>query len=228
MDPVLHTLLTARHWGAAIRTAIDLGLAQEGDIPSQHRAVYAVLERSGWALLVAPELWAAYQEWLACWRLEDDLARLRRHRDLVGRQMRKPKHWRVVEVDTGKVRAKPATDDADAEMYGEIKVGPDVLSVRAAAYAKLAAEITRAEAEYARGRARFVKSVQAYQRRLADVNGMEAPSKARAILARQAWLEGELSVFAACQESGAPPQDEAGIRTICANVDRRLVDRAPK
>lgn len=190
--------------------------------------LWTAIEHSGWALLVAPELWAVAGEWYDIAQYDDDLRRLRAMRNFVMRQTREPSTWRVVEIDTGKVRARPPTDDMAMEFYSEIKVGPDVLSVRSSAVAKLAAEITRAMEARARARGRFVKAVLAYQRRLEVVQGWDNPKKAKEILSKQAWIEGELAVFASLQATGEPPKDEAGIRAVCASLDRRLMDRSAR
>ena len=104
--------------------------------------------------------------------------------------------------------------------------GADILSTRASALAKLAAEITRAEEAYARRRVGFGRACATYQRRL-HLLRLPLEDKIAAIVRRQAYLEGELSVAAALIETSAP-RDAAGIEAVMSSLQARLPDLAPR
>jgi hypothetical protein len=145
------------------------------------RALYATVTDVGWALLVAPELWCVREEWFACRRRERDAERLRRLRNRVQRAAEDPDVLSVIEVSSGKVLAIPE----QARVVGEIKVGPDVLSVRASAVAKVQAEITRIEDSLGRRRKALHEYVQAYQARVLQVEGMTLQQQAAALMRRE-------------------------------------------
>lgn len=182
-------------------------------------ALYAAIRTSGWALLVAPELHAAYQEWQACCRFEDDLAELRRLRDRVAEGIDKPATMVLVEVKSDKVY------ESKAGLIGERKVGPDMLSVRAAAYAKLAAEVTRAEEAYARARTRFVRAVYAYQRAMEPVRSMEPRDLAKLILS-QSYREGDLAIARAAIDEGQAALQSGVVDRVMSSLRSRLDQRS--
>ena len=193
-----------------------------GEEPTRTAAGAALLEAvrtSGWALLVAPELHAAYQEWLACGRWEDDLSELRRLRDRVAEGIDKPATMVLVEVKSDKVY------DSKAGLIGERKVGPDMLSVRAAAYAKMAAEVTRAEEAYARARSRFVKSVYAYQRSMEPLRGLQPKDLAKLILS-QSYREGDLAIARAAIDEGPAALQSGSVDRVMASLRSRLDQRS--
>lgn len=219
IDAVINQCRTGQDAVKVYREAI---VKAGGEEPTRTAAGAALLEAvrtSGWALLVAPELHAAYQEWLACNRFEDDLEGLRHHRDIVGVQMREPSSWRVVEIDKG------AKFGDGVEVFNEVKIGPDVLSVRAAAYAKMAAEITRAEEAYARARSRFVKSVYAYQRSMEPLRGLQPKDLAKLILS-QSYREGDLAIARAAIDEGPAALQSGSVDRVMASLRSRLLDRS--
>lgn len=196
-------------------------LTGETDPVRATEALNVAVERHGWALLLAPEIWACLQEWWACARLDHDLEVYREARDRLVEAYNKPSSLVVVEVKEAKVFQAPS-----GQYLGERKIGADILSTRASALAKLADSITRTEEAYARRRAGFAKSCAAYQRRL-HLLRLPLEDKIAAIVRRQAYLEGELSVAAALIETSAP-RDAAGIEAVMSSLQARLPDLAPR
>ena len=150
------------------------------------REIGRVVTEVGWALLIAPELWCVLEEWFACRRLERDAQRMRRLRNRVQRAAEDPDVLSVIEVSSGKVLAIPD----QARMVGEIKIGPDALSVRASAVAKVQAEITRIEDSLGRRRKALHEYVQAYQARVLVVEGMTLQQQAAALM-RLSLVQGQ-------------------------------------
>lgn len=171
-------------------------------------ALWAALDRHEWTMLLAPELWAAYLEWQSCQRLEHDLDR---HRDVLG-------------------QAQTAVGHAMSDPF---LIGPeggqvaDIVPTRVSAYAKVAAEVTRAEAEYARARNRFVKCAYAVLRRRALAEEWPRDERLRIMLRQQAWLDGEVATVHALMGTPAP-SDAGGVTAIMESLARRLPDLSPR
>ena len=182
----------------------DQVVEQGGERPSEgeaRAALFAAVASMGWALLLAPELWAALEAWWACRRLSDDLEQLRTVRDHVAAATLAPSILPILEMKTGKTFALPA----DGQYVGEVKIGPDVLAVRASAVAKVAAEITRAEAELARAQDRFAKRSRTWRtscERYADLSLIEIARK----LLQIAVQDHDLALARACVEIAAGPK----------------------
>lgn len=180
---ILPLVVGARNSRQAVAAVMDArGLDEE----SAHALIGKELARAGWALLIAPELWCVLEEWFACRRLERDAQRMRRLRNRVQRAAEDPDVLSVIEVSSGKVLAIPD----QARVMGEIKIGPDVLSVRASAVAKVQAEITRIEDSLGRRRKALHEYVQAYQARVLVVEGMTLQQQAAALM-RLSLVQGQ-------------------------------------
>lgn len=185
---------------AKARVSEALGVPEDQAWQAIGHAVIA----GGWAILTAPALWVALRAWWACRRLDDDLEHLREVRDTVKAATLSPRALAVVEVKTGKALKLPD----GAQYVGEIKVGPDVLAVRATALAKVQAEITRAEAELARGERRFQQAADNWRASLEEVGEMQ-PIQLASLLLRRAVTEGDLSLATACLTLISGPRDRA-------------------
>lgn len=182
-DPVMNALLTARSWGAACSVAVDHGLAVEGDYKSQHEAVYRVITSSGWALLVAPELWAVFVAHLAMAQIEgwiDDQEADIKH---LRKAYRKPETLLLIEMESTK--AKLGGDD---QVYRTIKTGTDPGSVRLKALSDARGVLVKLQQSRAAAHKTLLERVQDYQDSLIAIADMPPAEQARAIL-RQQWTE---------------------------------------
>ena len=182
-------------------------------------ALWAELKSCGWALLTAPELHAAYEEWQACLRLEDDLGKLRDDIELLRAAYREPRTMVLIEVKTDTVK------ESRAGLIGERKIGPDVGSVRLRAIADSTAVVSKLEDAYARARSRFLKAVGNYQRSLYEIEGLPVTEVYRRIMAR-AWKDGELDIARAAIPAGEPALKSGAVETVMASLSRRLSERS--
>ena len=189
MHPAAEAILyRSRTLDAAVEAYTAAEVAAGREEPTKEAAttgVWKVVAESEWAKLVAPELWAAFQEWLTCQRIADDAAANR-----------------VVRDGTS---AKIEAIAADPFLYGEHGATVDLLPGRIRAYASIAAEVTRSEEALARARGRFVKSCYAYKARLDLVKQM-TPAQQRAALMERVLIEDEKSIAYALISSQETPQ----------------------
>lgn len=146
-------------------------------------ALYAAIERSAWALLVAPELWALACEWWTIARIEGYIERLNARADTIAAAIDQPETLLLVEMEGASERI-----DGEGNVYRTIKTGPDVLSVRVKALSDVSGTLGKLEAELARARARYVRCVELYQDSLIAIADMPPVEQARALL-RQQWTE---------------------------------------
>lgn len=205
VDALLHYAQTRGDAVEHFRTAMG---QPEMPVTEVNAAFWSALDRHGWAILLAPELWAAFLEWQSCQRFEADIER----------------HRRVLSTAEDAVNCavvSPFLLDAQGGQIG------DIIPARTAAYAKVAAEVTRAEAEYARARARFVKCCYAVLRRKTLTDEWPKDDRARVMLRRQAWLEGEIATVHALMGTPAP-QDEGGVTSIMQSLAKRLPALSPR
>lgn len=211
MDPVaIDAVINQCRTGQdAVKVYREAVVRAGGEEPTRTAAGAALLEAvrtSGWALLVAPELHAAYQEWLACGRWEDDLIALRAVRDGAG-----------VKIEA--IASDPFLIDAEGCARA------DILPARIRAYASMAAEVTRAEEAYARARSRFVKSVYAYQRSMEPLRGLQPKDLAKLILS-QSYREGDLAIARAAIDEGPAALQSGSVDRVMASLRSRLLDRS--
>lgn len=161
------------------------------------RALGQVVQDMGWALLAAPELWSVLEEWWACRRLEHDMAVLRDAQARLAKALEDPRTIVVVETRGGKVKARPEG------LIGEIRTGPDLLSVRTSTLAQVGATLAKMERELAARRATFRECVYAHHARMSRLATMTLEEQARELL-RTALLQGHVLVARElCQITGA-------------------------
>lgn len=215
---LLPLILGAKTARAAIeRVSQATGLDQE----QADQAIGDAVEKGGWTLLVAPELWLVLEEHFTTQRLANDLEVLREARNTVAQALQDPETLEVVEMS----KEDQPTRLAEGVLVRTIKVGPDVLSARAGGLAKLSAEITRAEQALSRSREALQRYVYAYQARVADVAAMGLREQAAEIL-RMALLSGrlELAHELAKVASGNAPKVDSGFWASFAEKTRGLIE----
>ena len=216
MHPAAEALHNTRSRDAAIAVYTAAEVAAGREAPTSAEAIIganAVFYDSIWPLLIAPELWAAYEEWLALRRLADYIERLNQGAELISAGLHKPATMVVMEVKTGKVVRH------EQGLIGERKSGPDLASVRLGALSDATATLARVEDALARARARFLKMCYAYKARLDAVKKM-TPAEQHAALKERALIEDEKALAFAIMSS-----EETPATAITILDDRTRADR---
>lgn len=181
----------------------------------------------GWALLVAPELYLCLCAWWRIQRITDDLEVARDTRDRLKGAIDEPETLLIVETS----KEDQPLRFADDAVVRVLKVGPDILSVRAKALFDGSSTIFKGEDALARAEAAFDAAVHRYQRSLEDVSAM-TPQQQAARLMRLTYQAGNFEVARALltfKAEGGDPASAATDEELRAELEglRAKRDRPP-
>lgn len=167
------------------QSAVDRYMAERPGLSRDDatRGLWTAIESSGWALLVAPGLWAVFVAHLAIAQIEGWIADQEADIKHLRKAYRKPETLLLIEMESTK--AKLGDDD---QVYRTIKTGTDPGSVRLKALSDARGVLVKLQQSRAAAHKTFLERVQDYQDSLIAIADMPPAEQARAIL-RQQWTE---------------------------------------